>query len=643
MEPRTTQRPVPRTSRSRLGLLVGLLAATLALFNARESLDFGFVAFDDDINIVFNPHLGPPAADTVRWMFTDADYMRRYLPFGWLTLSAAYAASDLSPAGYHALNLALHGVNAGLVFALIAALLGRYGPRRSEGVRFAAAGIAAALWALHPMRAETVGWASGLLYAIAGGLALASVLAYLRATALPVAEPRRWRWLLGSALLYAMSVLAYPMSLGVMAAFVAIDVMERTVGSNTVSMRRLALEKLPLLLPGLASGWIAWLAEKTAPEFWSRPATVEQFGFLPRLQQAIDAAASYLWRPWWLGELTPAPTWLFELSERRVIAAVAGVVLFGLTLWLAAARSRRGALLLWVVHFALLAPMLGWAASPHFPNDRYDYLAAVVVAVAVAVVLLRGWPRRPGGVVAASIAAVAVIAAWAHAQRSQLRIWRTTDTLLERIVRDARDSGFKAHSYWRWTMAHLGTGDVAGAEEVVRRAQRETDPLIAPRAAAALAEYAATGRQQPPPVPLAAALHAKLAAEFSRMGRTREAENHFRAALEVKPDFAAAALNYAVFLAATGRPAEAWSLYARRVAAASDAAVPTGVRTRFLSLLAAAFAAQNREQLALASIDLAVQSAARAREGANDVPSPEALRAQRAAYADRAKQAGSAR
>ena len=44
----------------------------------------GFLKWDDDINIVRNPHLKQFTPDEVKWMFTDASYMRRYVPFAWL-------------------------------------------------------------------------------------------------------------------------------------------------------------------------------------------------------------------------------------------------------------------------------------------------------------------------------------------------------------------------------------------------------------------------------------------------------------------------------------------------------------------------------------------------------------------------------
>ena len=39
-----------------------------------------FLLWDDNINIVANPHLREFSAEKLRWMFTDVSYMRRYVP-----------------------------------------------------------------------------------------------------------------------------------------------------------------------------------------------------------------------------------------------------------------------------------------------------------------------------------------------------------------------------------------------------------------------------------------------------------------------------------------------------------------------------------------------------------------------------------
>ena len=88
-------------SRTRLRLLV-LVAAVCAFqfYLNLPVLDHGWVYFDDDINIVLNPHL-TGTSDTLKWAWTDAAYNRRYMPVGWMMFDGLFRLGGLNPVLYH--------------------------------------------------------------------------------------------------------------------------------------------------------------------------------------------------------------------------------------------------------------------------------------------------------------------------------------------------------------------------------------------------------------------------------------------------------------------------------------------------------------------------------------------------------------
>lgn len=178
---------------NRLAYLWLALICLAAFWTFKAALGFEFIAIDDSGNITLNPHMGPPGPWNLRWMFTDADYVRRYIPLGWLGFSAVFAVCGLSSEGYHAANLALHVVNTALLFRLLLVAQRRWNPDGRGAWAVTCAALAAALWGLHPFRAESIGWVSGLLYGQAGFFALLSVLAYLKAGAYPRARRRGGR------------------------------------------------------------------------------------------------------------------------------------------------------------------------------------------------------------------------------------------------------------------------------------------------------------------------------------------------------------------------------------------------------------------------------------------------------------------
>jgi len=599
-----------------------LLVAVLACGPARDVPTFEFVAMDDDINLIFNPHLGPPSVERLQWMFTDATTMRRYIPLGWLSFSVVYAWSGLSPVGYHFANVGLHAVNSALVFAVLLALLRRYGADGERKWLPPAAGLGAAWWALHPFRAETIGWASGLMYGVAGAFALLSVLAYLRSWRVVEApRARRVRWLVGAALLYSASLLTYPIALGLVGVFLLIDAAEfqRAARRGLTpwppgGWRRVLLEKLLVAVPCLSVFAVTVRAGRAASAFWPPPPPWSEFGFWMRVQQAVEAWFYYVWKPWWPTGLTPVPAWLIELDERGARTLLAAVLVLGVTALLGwRRRGRDGLWLLWLAHLAVLVPMLGLNDRPYHPADRYHYLAAIVVAAAVAFAVVRasgGWRWAAMGV------GVVVVLILGFRQRAQLGYWASTDTLLRRVIDVAGHEGVRQAYYRRWIFFHFARGANARGELLATEAGLDAKRIAA--------EATVDG------VPLAAARHAQIALEMARGNRVREAQEHFGAALHLAPDWREPAYNWAMLLARQGDAAQAWHRYRRAVEGAPKREISAAARQRLVAQIAEGFFATNHPAAACRILEQVIRELDATAE--NDSAAASGLRAQLERY-----------
>ncbi len=600
---------------TRTTLLCGLLLAMLAAWNARAVVGFDLVPMDDDINIYFNPHLGPPGEASLKWMLTDVSYMRRYVPLGWLGFSAVYGVSGLSPVGYHTANLAAHEVNTVLLFAVLLAMLRRWSREASDGWAVAGATLGTALWALHPFRAETVGWASGLLYGVAGTAALGAVLAFLKMQACAVGSRARVGWLALTGVAYLASVLAYPVALGLVGIFALMAAAEQWHGPKTAApptRGRLIGETLILALPGVIVLGVTVLASFGARSFWVKPATLAEFGWLPRAAQAAYAWGHYTWDRWWPVNLTPAPTRLLEVNPADTIFWVSALLLAGVTGALVSRPAwRRGALLFWLGFVGLLIPLLGFTERPYFACDRYDYFAGMVVSAALGFGLLRlasRWRLLAAGV------ALVVIGLLAWGQQRQLGVWANVDTLKRRMI-DASDSrAFHVMQYGGWARYYAQRGDRARAEALMAEGEH----------VCGRGPWLAEWRAEVEGGATAAALHVRLGIDFSRAGRMREAQEHFRAALHLDPGFAAAAINYATVCALAGESREALHWYLHAVAVARDG-VPPPTRQRLLTLIADRLFADGHAKLAACAVERALPEAASPEETA-------ALQAQIARY-----------
>jgi len=153
----TTSRPALRW-----WIVVALAVAAAAAF--LPASNNGFLAFDDDENFIDNAWFRGLGWSQIRWAWTTF-LLGVYQPLAWMILELEYLLAGLNPRGYHLASIGLHAAVAVALFALIVAILRRCGWPANQGapreihLQLAAA-LAAALFAVHPLRVEVVAWAS---------------------------------------------------------------------------------------------------------------------------------------------------------------------------------------------------------------------------------------------------------------------------------------------------------------------------------------------------------------------------------------------------------------------------------------------------------------------------------------------------
>src|SRR5262245_29174478 len=157
-----------------------VLLATFVAF--LPVLGNGFVGdWDDDLNFARNAAYRGLGWRQLHWMFTTF-HLGHYMPLTWLTFGLDYIVWGLNPAGYHLTALALHMANAVVFYAVAARLPAAARPARGDGfaTRLGAA-VSASLFAVHPLRVESVAWATERRDVLCGLFYLLAVLTYLRA------------------------------------------------------------------------------------------------------------------------------------------------------------------------------------------------------------------------------------------------------------------------------------------------------------------------------------------------------------------------------------------------------------------------------------------------------------------------------
>src|SRR5206468_721385 len=194
----------------------GIALVVIACF--LPTLRNDFVLWDDDLNFTDNPSYRGLSWRQLHWMFTTV-HGGHYQPLSWVTLGLDYTLWGMNPTGYHLTSLLLHAVNAVLFYHVVVVLLRRAAVTASAG----AAAVGALFFAIHPLRVESVAWASERRDVLSGLFYLATVLAYVRMAAAERTGGAR-RWYLVSLACFVLSLLSKAWGMTLPIVLVLLDV-----------------------------------------------------------------------------------------------------------------------------------------------------------------------------------------------------------------------------------------------------------------------------------------------------------------------------------------------------------------------------------------------------------------------------------
>ncbi len=537
-------------------LVLAAVAANLRV------LGFGFLYLrDDDINVALNPHMGGLGVERLRWMFSDWSYARRYMPLGWLGFSATYEWAGLEPGSYHAVSLVLLAANAGLLYALLLRLLALFAStRRESGLgewEVGAAALAAAWWALSPLRVETTAWISGNLYGQATVLLLASLLAYLRGYGATGA--RRALWISLAAAAYAGSLLTYPLALGLpFLPSVGLDWL--WARSRPGAFPALLVEKAVFLLPLAAMLTATLMTRFVNTEVFGAVPGLHDFPLASRIAQSAYIAVYYVWKPWWPTHLSPLYDTLFDFraSEPRFMACVAlagAASLYAILTF----RRRPAVAVVWFGYLALAAPFFGLTEKPHMPSDRYGYFLTMVSAGVVAAAL--GRLATPASRRLSAVAAVAVIALLARMTGTQLDIWTDDRTQHAYVAAHLSNPVLLEDFTSRMLILEFIRGQESGARAAVNAHLKESPLSPSYLHAAKIMADKARLEGYYGPVSSLAILQDQLALRFARAGEYRRRTTISEEALRLDERFYQAAYDRALVLLRLGRCEDALRNY----------------------------------------------------------------------------------
>jgi Tfp pilus assembly protein PilF len=532
-----------------------------------------FVGFDDDRYIFANPHVRQGLTwEGVKWAFSGFHVMNWH-PLTWLSHMLDVQLFGLEAGGHLLVNVALHAANAVLLFVALRQMTGTLWP----------CAFVAALFAMHPMRVESVAWASERKDVLSGLFWMLTMLAYAGYARRPAAA----RYLLVFAAL-ALGLMVKPMLVTLPCVLLLLDLWplgrwrpgsaEREGPGRTPAafaprpISGLVLEKLPLLGLCAVSGAATLLAQRSG----GAVSSLEAMPFASRLANALVAYVAYLRKTIWPSDLAcfyPHPAAVSSDPAALIGAAIgAGLVLGCITLLAAHSARRRPYLTVgWFWYLGTLVPVIGlFQVGTQAMADRYAYLPLVGIYILAAWGVRDLAARRPRVELASKAAAPILLAAFGAATWHQVGTWQNSRTLYEHALRVTSDN-YLIHN-------NLGAvlekeGRIAEATGHFERALR-IRPAFAPAhtnlgnvllrrgdPAQAAVHYQRALRLDPDN----AEAQNNLGSVFESQGRLAEAQDRFERALRIRPNYADAHYNLGVVFEARGDLTRAAAQYQHAV------------------------------------------------------------------------------
>ena len=499
-----------------LVIICGLLAlATIAIY--AQTATHGYLAYDDD-QYVYENHWVKAGltASNIAWAFTTFFYANWH-PLTWISYMLDFSLWGENPGAQHLVNVAFHVASALLLFLALARMTRR--PWR--------AAVVAAIFAVHPLRVESVAWISERKDVLTTFFEMLALVLYAR-----YAAARTAGRYLAAALAFAVSLLAKPMAVTFPLVLLLLDFwpLGRIAWPPApAAARPLVLEKLPLLVLSAIASVFTFLAQRN----FGAVVSLAHLPFTARAANAAFAYVAYIGKAFWPSDLAVLyPERAPDASAAFLAAIVLAAVTFVAWRWI---RTRPYFAVGWLWYLGMLVPVIGLVqVGVQSMADRYTYLPMVGLSIALVWTIADFVEGRRELRLAAAGAAVVVLVALSVASFRQTEYWKTSRALFEHTLAVTQ----KNH------IIENNLGVILGREGNSKEAM-----ALYKEALSVAPDYAEA--------------HANLGHELLKAGQFAEAEPHLTEALAKRPDLAIAHGDLGVLMAARGQYEEARQQFVR--------------------------------------------------------------------------------
>lgn len=417
---------------------ISLFLAALTWLVFGQTLRHGFLNYDDNAYVYGNPVIESGLTlHGIAWAFTRV-HSGNWHPLTTISHMLDCQFYGLNAGGHHFSNVLLHSLAVILLFLVLWQMTG--GLWRSAFV--------AAVFAIHPLRVESVAWISERKDLLSGVFFMLTLWFYSRYVRNPPSLARY----LACASIFALGLMSKPMLVTVPFLLLLLDYWPLQRFEH-IAAQRLFLEKIPLLALSLGSSVATVLAQRHTVS------SIEQWPLSWRMSNAIVSCVAYLWQMIWPARLAvfyPLPRGGPPLWQ----AFLALVLLGGISAGVFLLRRKQPHLLVgWCWYLGMLVPVIGLVqVGGQARADRYTYLPQIGLYLMISwglAALLAGWRYRRQIL---TVLVGVVLAALIWQSGVQTIYWRQSESL------------------WRHTLAVTSDTEIAHnalGEDLLRQGRRD--------------------------------------------------------------------------------------------------------------------------------------------------------------------------
>jgi protein O-mannosyl-transferase len=578
------RRPL-KINRRWLAVGVCICVAVLMWVVFGQTLGHDFVNYDDPRYVYENTKITSGLSIAgIGWAFTHI-HSENWHPLTTISHMLDCQLYGLKAGWHHFTNVLLHSIAAILLFIAL---------RQMTGALWRSAFVAA-VFAIHPLRVESVAWIAERKDVLSGVFFMLTLLAYVHYVRTP--SIRRYLFV---AVVFAFGLMSKPMLVTLPFVLLLLDYWplgrirgQKSDVSGHENLVMLVVEKIPLVGLSAVSSVVTFLAQRGAVG-WT-----EQLPVLARINNTVVTYVVYMWQMLWpvkLAVFYPHPEKRLPLSE--IILALA--ILITATAAAFVLRKKRPYLVTgWLWYLGMLAPVIGlvqvgWQGHA----DRYTYLPQIglyVLLTWTVADLTAGW-RRQREILSASAAIIIGVLSWrAWIQTSY---WRDSETLFTHALAVTSNNDVAENNLG---IVFLRKGNLDEAISLLQAAvdlRPENSPahenlakalLQKGQVADALIHYRKLLELQPDNIEV----HNMVGTVLIQQGRIREGVEEWQKVLAIQPDNGNAMSNLAWVLATS--PDESLRDGTKAVQLAEQALRISGGRIPIiLRTLAAAYAESGR-------------------------------------------------